>query len=252
MMFVRRDLVSVYKQTLLGPLWFFIQPLLTTITFTIIFGNIAKISTDGLPQVLFYMSGITLWNYFSDCLTNTSNTFTTNDCFFVKLYFTRLVMPWSSYISGLAKFGVQFLLFVVFLVYYKMTGSDVHPDIIGILMVTPVVVIILAGLALGLGLILSAMTTKYRDLFFLITFGIQVLMYATPVIYPISSMDAKFRWLIQANPISWLVEAFRHVYLGAGELSVPGLAYSFGVMAVILVIGTVVFNRVEKTFMDTV
>jgi lipopolysaccharide transport system permease protein len=185
-------------------------------------------------------------------LTNTSNTFTTNASIFGKVYFPRLVMPLSRAISGLAKFGVQFLLFVVFLVYYKMTGSDVHPDMLGILMVTPVVVIILAGLALGLGLILSAMTTKYRDLFFLITFGIQLLMYATPVIYPISSMDAKFRWLIQANPISWLVEAFRHVYLGAGELSVPGLAYSFGVMAVILVIGTVVFNRVEKTFMDTV
>lgn len=252
MMFVRRDLVSVYKQTILGPLWFFIQPLLTTVTFTIIFGNIAKISTDGLPQVLFYMSGITLWNYFSDCLTNTSNTFTTNANIFGKVYFPRLVMPLSRAISGLAKFGVQFLLFVVFLIYYKMTGADVHPDIVGILLVTPVVVVILAGLALGLGLILSAMTTKYRDLFFLITFGIQLLMYATPVIYPISSMDAKFRWLIQANPISWLVEAFRHVYLGAGEFSIAGLAYSFGVMAVIMVIGTVIFNRVEKTFMDTV
>jgi len=252
MMFVRRDIVSVYKQTILGPLWFFIQPLLTTVTYTVIFGNIAQISTDGLPQTLFYMAGITIWNYFSETLTATSTTFTTNASIFGKVYFPRLVMPLSKAISGLVKFGIQYLLFIGFLAFFVARGSHVRPDLPGILLVTPVVVGIMAGIGLGLGLILSSLTTKYRDLTFLITFGINLLMYATPVIYPISSMSAKFSWLIEANPLSWLVEAFRKVYLGAGELSVPGLLYSFGFMAVILLAGMLVFNKVEKNFMDTV
>ena len=251
-MFVKRDVVAVYKQTILGPLWFFIQPLLTTVTFTIVFGNIAKISTDGLPQVLFYMAGITIWNYFSESLTNTSNTFTTNANIFGKVYFPRLVMPLSKVISGLLKFGIQYLLFIVFLIYFLYNGADIHPDPLGILIVTPIVIIVMAGLGLGLGLILSSLTTKYRDLVFLITFGIQLLMYATPVIYPLSSMGDKYRWLIEANPLSWLVEAFRKVYLGEGQLSVMGLLYSFTFMSVILVLGVLIFNRVEKTFMDTV
>jgi lipopolysaccharide transport system permease protein len=251
-MFVRRDLVSVYKQTILGPLWFFIQPLLTTLTFTVIFGNIAQISTDGLPQILFYMSGITIWNYFSESLTNTSNTFTTNASIFGKVYFPRLVMPLSKIISGLLKFGIQFLLFIIILFYFLNKGADIHPDLPGILIITPIVVAIMAGLGLGLGLILSSLTTKYRDLVFLITFGVQLLMYATPVIYPLSTMGEKFRWLIEANPMSWLVEAFRKVYLGAGVLSWPGLLYSFVCMLVILMTGIFIFNRVEKTFMDTV
>jgi len=252
MMFVRRDIVSVYKQTILGPLWFFIQPLLTTVTYTVIFGNIAQISTDGLPQTLFYMAGITIWNYFSETLTATSTTFTTNASIFGKVYFPRLVMPLSKAISGLVKFGIQYLLFIGFLAFFVAMGSHVRPDLPGILLVTPVVVGIMAGIGLGLGLILSSLTTKYRDLTFLITFGINLLMYATPVIYPLSSMSKKFSWLIEANPLSWLVEAFRKVYLGAGELSVPGLLYSFGFMAVILMAGMLVFNKVEKNFMDTV
>jgi lipopolysaccharide transport system permease protein len=252
LMFVRRDIVSVYKQTILGPLWFFIQPLLTTVTFTIVFGNIAQISTDGMPQTIFYMAGITMWNYFSETLTATSNTFTTNASIFGKVYFPRLVMPISKVLSGLVKFGIQYLLFVSILIYFASMNSHVRPDPLGILIVTPIVVAIMAGLGLGLGLILSSLTTKYRDLTFLITFGIQLLMYATPVIYPISSMSPKFRWLIEANPLSWLVEAFRHVYLGAGQLSIPGLLYSLGFTTFILLFGMLVFNKVEKNFMDTV
>ena len=251
-MFVKRDIVSMYKQTLLGPLWFFIQPILTTITFVVIFGNIAKISTDGLPQILFYLAGITIWNYFSETRTATSNTFITNANIFGKVYFPRLVMPLSKVFSGLIKFGIQFSLFLIVLVYYLVKGSAVHPNLSGILLITPIVVFIMAGLGLGIGLILSALTTKYRDLIFLITFGIQLLMYATPVIYPMSTISEKYKWIIAANPMSWLVEAFRNVYLGAGELSWAGLSYSFGSMVFILFVGTVFFNRVEKTFMDTV
>lgn len=251
-MFVRRDIVAVYKQTVLGPLWFFIQPLLTTVTFTIVFGNIAKISTDGLPQTLFYMSGITIWNYFSETLTATSSTFTSNAGIFGKVYFPRLIMPLSKVISGLLKFGIQYLLFIAFLIYFMIEGSQVQLDPLGVLIVTPIVLIMMAGMGLGMGLILSSLTTKYRDLTFLISFGVQLLMYATPVIYPISTMDARFSWLIEANPLSWLVEAFRKVYLGAGQLSIPGLLYSFTFMMVILGVGVLVFNKVEKNFMDTV
>lgn len=252
LMFVRRDIVSVYKQTILGPLWFFIQPLLTTVTFTVVFGNIAQISTDGMPQTIFYMAGITMWNYFSETLTATSSTFTTNASIFGKVYFPRLVMPLSKVLSGLVKFGIQYLLFISILLYFVSMGSHVKPDPLGILIVTPIVVAIMAGLGLGMGLILSSLTTKYRDLMFLITFGIQLLMYATPVIYPISSMSPAFRWLIEANPLSWLVEAFRHVYLGAGQLSIPGLLYSLACTVVILLVGMLVFNKVERNFMDTV
>ncbi|MBM3441415.1 MAG: ABC transporter permease [Bacteroidetes bacterium] len=252
MMFVRRDIVSVYKQTVLGPLWFFIQPLLTTLTFTIVFGNIAKISTDGLPQTLFYMSGITIWNYFSETLSATSSTFTSNAGIFGKVYFPRLIMPLSKVISGLLKFAIQYLLFIAFLSYFILEGSQVQLDPLGVLIVTPIVLLMMAGMGLGMGLILSALTTKYRDLTFLISFGVQLLMYATPVIYPISTMDARFSWLIEANPLSWLVEAFRKVYLGAGQLSISGLMYSFTFMMVILWVGVLVFNKVEKNFMDTV
>ena len=251
-MFVKRDLVSLYKQTILGPLWFFIQPILTTIIFVVIFGNIAKISTDGLPQVLFYLAGITVWNYFSETLTNTSNTFVTNASIFGKVYFPRLVLPLSKIFSGLIKFIIQFMLFALALAYYLLKGAAVHPDILGIVIITPVVLFIMAGLGLGLGLILSALTTKYRDLFFLISFGIQLGMYATPIIIPLSALSKKYRTFFLANPLTSLVEAFRKVYLGTGELSVLGLLYSFCFMVVILLLGIVLFNKVEKTFMDTV
>ena len=251
-MFVRRDFVSAYKQTILGPLWFFIQPLLTTLTFTVIFGNVANISTDGLPHVIFYMSGITIWNYFSETLTATSNTFIQNANLFGKVYFPRLIMPITRVVSGLMKFGIQFVLFLIFIFYYMYTGAAVKPDLTGILVVTPLVLLIMAGIGLGFGMILSALTTKYRDLVFLITFGIQLLMYATPVIYPMSSMSSKYKWIIEANPLSWIVEAFRKVYLGTGLLDWNGILYSFCFMVVILVVGIITFNKVERTFIDTV
>jgi lipopolysaccharide transport system permease protein len=251
-MFVKRDIVSVYKQTILGPIWFFIQPILTTIVYVVIFGNIAKISTDGLPQILFYLAGITIWNYFSEILTTTSNTFVMNANIFGKVYFPRLVLPLSKVISGLIKFGIQFLLFVLVLSYFLVKGSTVHPDFLGIIVFTPIVLIIMAGLGLGLGLILSSLTTKYRDLTFLIAFGVQLGMYATPVIYPLSALHSKYRLLIELNPTSSLVEAFRRVYLGAGDLNWKGLSYSLGFSSVILVMGIIIFNQVEKNFMDTV
>ena len=251
-MFVKRDIVSVYKQTILGPIWFFIQPILTTIVYVVIFGNIAKISTDGLPQILFYLAGITIWNYFSEILTSTSNTFVNNAGIFGKVYFPRLILPLSKVLSGLIKFSIQYLLFILALCYYFFKGTSVHPDFLSVIIFTPVVLIIMAGLGLGFGLILSSLTTKYRDLIFLISFGIQLGMYATPVIYPLSSIKSKYRILIELNPLSSLVETFRKVYLGAGELSWQGLSYSFGFTIVILVIGIIIFNQVEKTFMDTV
>lgn len=251
-MFVKRDLVSVYKQTILGPIWFFIQPILTTITFVVVFGNIAKISTDGLPQMVFYLAGITMWNYFSETLTATSSTFITNASIFGKVYFPRLVLPISKVVSGLIKFAIQFLLFAIVLVYYLIKGSNVHPDIAGILLITPIVLVIMAGLGLGMGLILSALTTKYRDLVFLITFGVQLGMYATPVIIPYSAVSLKYKWLIRINPMSPLMEAFRKVYMGVGVLDWTWLGYSFVSTAIILILGAIIFNRVEKTFMDTV
>ena len=251
-MFVKRDIVSVYKQTVLGPVWFFIQPILTTITYVVVFGNIAKISTDGLPQILFYLAGITVWNYFSETLSATSNTFLVNANIFGKVYFPRLILPLSKVISGLIKFSIQFLLFTLTLIYYLLKGSSVHPDIWGILIFTPFILIIMAGLGLGLGLILSAMTTKYRDLNFLISFGIQLGMYATPVIYPLSAIHSKYKKVVIANPMSSLVEAFRKIYLGAGELRLSGLVYSLCCTIIILIFGIIIFNKVERTFMDTV
>ena len=251
-MFVKRDLVSVYKQTILGPIWFFIQPVLTTVMYMVVFGSIAKIKIDDLPAVPFYLAGITIWNYFSETLLATSNTFTVNAAIFGKVYFPRLVLPLSKVISGLIKFAIQFLLFAIVFIYYIIKGSSIHPDIAGIVLVTPVVLFIMAGLGLGLGLILSALTTKYRDLMFLIAFGIQLGMYATPIIYPVSIIGPKYKWLILANPMSSLVEAFRRVYLGAGELSWAWLGYSFIFMSVLVLIGTIIFNKVDKTFMDTV
>lgn len=251
-MFVKRDIVSVYKQTILGPVWFFIQPILTTIVFVVVFGNIAKISTDGLPQVLFYLAGITVWNYFSETLTAVSGTFITNANIFGKVYFPRLILPLSKVISGLIKFLIQFLLFILTLLYFLSRTTAIRPSLPGILLLTPVILFVLAGLGLGLGLILTALTTKYRDLNFLIVFAIQLGMYATPVIYPLSSITSKFKWVIVANPVTSLIEGFRKVYLGTGILSWQGLSYSVLFMLLLMTIGIVLFNRVERTFMDTV
>ncbi len=249
-MFVKRDFVSVYKQTILGPFWFFLQPILTTITFTIVFGNIAKIPTDGIPPLLFYMSGIVCWGYFSDCLTRTSSTFISNANIFGKVYFPRLVSPLSNIISLLMKFGIQMLLLICFMIYFKLNGSDINPNMY--ILLTPYLILLMAGLGLGLGIIVSSLTTKYRDLTFLVGFGVQLLMYATPVIYPLSALPEKYKWIILANPMTSIVDTFRFAFLGAGSFNSGNLLYTSIFVVVILSIGIVVFNRVEKTFMDTV
>jgi lipopolysaccharide transport system permease protein len=249
-MFVRRDFVSFYKQTVLGPLWFIIQPLLTTLTFTIIFGNIAQLSTDGLPKILFYMSGVTAWNYFADCLTKTSDTFNANASIFGKVYFPRLAVPLSIVISNLIKFGIQFGLFMAFFSYFLFSGSSIQPTII--LVTVPVLLLLMAGLGLGSGIIVSSLTTRYRDLRFLIQFGTQLLMYSTPVIVPLSSIPEQYRWIMIANPMTPIIETFRFAFLGTGTVSWGMLGYSAVATVVILGVGIVLFNRVEKTFMDTV
>ncbi len=250
LLFVRRDFVSVYKQTILGPLWYLIQPLLTTITFTVIFGGIAQLPTDGLPQFLFYMSGTVIWTYFAECLTKTSNTFVNNASLFGKVYFPRLAVPVSILISNLITFAIQFGFFLAFMGFFALGGASISPNLW--MLFTPVLVLMMAGLGLGFGIIISSLTTKYRDLRFLVQFGVSLLMYATPVIYPVSSIPARFQALIKLNPMTPIVETFRYAFLGAGAAEPLALLYSFGFMLVIVVLGTVLFNRVEATFMDTV
>ena len=247
---VKRDFVSFYKQTILGPLWFFIQPLFTTIIFTFIFGNLAGLSTDGLPQPLFYMAGITAWNYFADCLTKTSTVFRDNANIFGKVYFPRLIMPLSIVVSNLVRFAVQMILFFMMVGYYAFTGADFHMNVYVLLF--PVLVLMMALLGLGLGLIITAMTTKYRDLAFLITFGVQLMMYARTVIYPLSAAPAKYKWLIELNPMTGIIEAFRFGFLGQGDLTMSTLGYSVIVTLLSLALGVIIFNKTEKTFVDTV
>jgi lipopolysaccharide transport system permease protein len=249
-LFVRRDFVSVYKQTILGPLWFLIQPILTTITFTVIFGRIAKMPTDGLPQFLFYMSGTVVWTYFSDCLNKTSNTFITNSQLFGKVYFPRLTVPISILISTLIAFIIQFILFLGFTLYFWLKGADIKPN--AWVLFTPVLLVMMAGLGLGCGIIVSSLTTRYRDLRFLVAFGVQLWMFATPIIYPVSSIPEQYQMLIKANPITPIIETFRYAYLGAGTVSIPNLLYSAGFMLVVLTIGILLFNRIEATFMDSI
>jgi lipopolysaccharide transport system permease protein len=250
MLLVKRDFVAAYKQTILGPIWFFLQPVLTTLTFTLIFGRIARLSTDGVPMMLFYMSGITLWNYFAECLNRTATVFKDNAQVFGKVYFPRLVMPLSIVVSNLVKLGIQLLLLLGFWAYFLITTDKVHPN--AVLLITPVLIIIMAGLGLGFGMIISAMTTKYRDLVFLLSFGVQLLMYATPVIYPLSQIGQKYRWLIMANPMSSVIETFRYGFTGSGTFSLQGLAYSTVFAGIAVILGTVIFNKVERSFMDTV
>jgi lipopolysaccharide transport system permease protein len=247
---VRRDFVSFYKQTVLGPLWFFVQPLLTTIMFTFVFGRMGGFSTDGLPQPLFYLAGITAWNYFADCLTKTSTVFRDNANIFGKVYFPRLIMPLSIVVSNLVRFGVQFLLFLVVMAFYGFRGASFHPT--WAITLFPLVVLLMALIGLGAGMIISAMTTKYRDLAFLLTFGIQLLMYATTVIYPLTSISDKYRWLIVINPMTSLIETFRYGFLGRGSFSWSLLGYSTGVTFIFLFAGIIIFNKVEKNFVDTV
>jgi lipopolysaccharide transport system permease protein len=251
MLFMRRDFVAVYKQTILGPLWYLIQPLLTTITFTVIFGQIASLPTDGLPQFLFYMSGTVVWAYFADCLNKTSNTFVQNANLFGKVYFPRMAVPVSILISNLITFAIQFGMFLVFAFFFALQGSEIAPNWTWIAL-SPILILMMAGLGLGFGIIISSLTTKYRDLRFLVTFGVQLLMYATPVIYPVSAIPQRWQWIILVNPMTPIVEGFRYAFLGAGTVDVGHLLYSFGFMVVVVFIGAVIFNRVEQTFMDTV
>ncbi len=250
LMFVKRDFVSFYKQTILGPLWFFIQPIFTTLVFTFVFGNLAKISTDGLPQALFYLSGITAWNYFSDCLTKTSTVFKDNANIFGKVYFPRLIMPLSIVVSNLVRFGVQLLLFLVVIVYFGLKGADFH--FTWVIALFPVLVMLMALLGLGLGLIITAMTTKYRDLSFLVNFGVQLLMYGTTVIYPLSAAPEKYRKLIELNPMTGIIEAFRYAFLGKGYFTAWSLGYSAIFTAVVTMVGIIIFNKTERSFVDTI
>jgi len=249
-LFIKRDITVTYKQTILGPLWFFIQPLLTTLMFLLIFWKIAGISTNGVPPVLFYMGGITLWNYFSESLRLTSDTFTKHASLFGKVYFPRLITPISIVVSNLVKFLIQFMLFLGVFFYYFFTDAAINPNIT--LLLIPFYLFVIAILALGFGLLISALTTKYRDLTFLIQFGIQLWMYATPVIYPISGIPVKFRPFIEANPLSSLVEAFKYGFTGAGTFNSGGLLYSFLFSIILFLTGLVIFNRTERNFIDTV
>lgn len=249
-MFVKRDFKTMYKQTILGPLWIIINPLLTTLMFTLVFGNIANISTDGMPQIVFYMLGTTVWTYFSSCLTKTSSTFTANAAIFGKVYFPRLVTPISTVISGLINFGVQFLMFLGFMAYFMIKGSPIEPNLW--ILITPLLLVQLAALALGFGIIISSMTTKYRDLAVLVTFGVQLWMYATPVVYPASQIGGKLKTLMMLNPVSPIVESFRYAFLGSGSIPWNYLGISVVTTLVVLFAGVVLFSRVEKTFMDTV
>lgn len=250
MLFVKRDFVSKFKQTILGPLWFIIQPLLTTIMFTIIFGNIAGIPTNGIPKMLFYMSGIVGWTYFSTCLNDTSQTFIKNASIFGKVYFPRLALPISVVISNLVSFVIQFVFLLCFLVYFMMRGSDVSPTLL--VLWIPFLVLLMAGLGLGFGIIISSLTTKYRDLVHLVTFGVTLWMYATPIIYPLSEIPEKYRLFVLANPMTPVVETFRTALLGTGQINYLQLLYSFCFTIVLLAVGIIIFNKVEKTFMDTV
>ena len=250
---VRRDFVAFYKQTILGPLWFFLQPLATIILFNFVFANIAKISTGSIPAPVFYLAGTIIWNYFSDCLTKTSSVFKDNAGMLGKVYFPRLIMPLSIVFSNLIRFGVQFLLFLVMMAIYGFQGYAIHPG--PYLLLFPVLILLIAALGLGLGMMISAVTTKYRDLSFVISFAVPLLMYTTTVIYPLATAEAKYpkyAWLIKYNPVTAIIEAFRKGFLGEGSFNWHLLGYCALVTAVILVIGTVIFNRVEKSFVDTV
>ncbi|MBL7707180.1 MAG: ABC transporter permease [Taibaiella sp.] len=249
LLLVKRDFVTYFKQTILGPIWFFVNPIFTTLIYTFVFGNIAGISTDGAPQAVFYLSGVILWNYFSTSLTATANVFTTNANIFGKVYFPRLIMPLAIVVSNLMQFGVQFLLFISLVLYYSFAG-DVHPNIW--ILMTPVLMIMMAAFALGAGMILSSLTTKYKDMTMLLAFSVQLFMYATPVIYPISAMPDKLKPYVALNPLTGIFECFKYAYLGVGEFHGAMLVYPAIFISVLLMVGTLIFNKVQRGFMDTI
>lgn len=251
-LFIKRDIVVQYKQTVLGPLWYIIQPVLTVIMNMVVFGGIAKMSTDGVPQPLFYMAGNVCWLYFANCLNQTSNTFVANQNMFGKVYFPRLVIPIATVLSNLLRFSIQLALFVVLWIWFVARGANISVNMAALILL-PVFVIMLAGLGLGFGILVSSMTTKYRDLRILFTFIVQLWMYATPIVYPISMVkEGTLRTLMLANPMTSIIEAFKYATLGQGYFSWGALGYSFAFMTILLVIGVVVFNKVQRSFMDTV
>lgn len=252
LLFVKRNIITQYKQTILGPLWYFIQPIMTTVMYMVVFGGIAKISTDGLPQPLFYLAGISFWQYFADCLNKTSNTFVTNASIFGKVYFPRLVTPLSDVISNLVRFAIQFVLFLIVYAYYAIfTDVQIHTN--WYILLLPLLIVMLAGLALGFGILFSSMTTKYRDLQLLLSFFVSLWMYATPVIYPLSTItNDTLKLVMQLNPLTGIVEFFKYGMLGVGCHDWWMLGYSFIFMVVLLALGIVVFNKVQRSFMDTV
>ncbi|HON51984.1 MAG TPA: ABC transporter permease [Bacteroidales bacterium] len=249
-LFVRRDFVAMYKQTILGPLWFFIQPIISSFVFYIIFNRVANIPTDGMPPYLFYLAGLTAWNYFSTCLNSTSNVFVGNAGIFGKVYFPRLITPLSIVISNLIKFAMQFVVFMMFYVYFYFQGAHIQFTMYAWLF--PILLVLMGGLGLAMGIIVSALTTKYRDLTFLVGFGVQLFMYATPVIYPLSQIPEKYHVYIMLNPMTGVIETFRLAFLGVGIMNWTALWYSMATMIVLLFIGIILFNKTEKNFMDTV
>lgn len=252
-MYVKRDIITFYKQTILGPMWFFIQPIMTTIMFMFVFGGIAGISTDGVPQAVFYLAGLVCWNYFADCLTKCSDTFNANQQIFGKVYFPRLIVPFSIVISNMVKMGIQLVLFLVVYAYYFIVLGTF--EINWTIVLFPVLLLMLASLGLGFGLVISSLTTKYRDLRFLVTFGVQLWMYATPVIYPLSVMKQNYPdkiWVIVANPLTAIIETFKFGFTGVGVFEWNYLLYSFVMSIAVLLLGIIVFNRVQKNFMDVI
>jgi len=247
---VKRDFIVFYKQTILGPIWFFVQPILTTIIYVIIFGQVAKLSTDGLPQMAFYLSGITIWSYFSDVLNKTATVFQSNASIFGKVYFPRLIMPLAIVFSGLMKFLVQFTLFVCVVLYFTFVKETIHPNLW--ILSTPFLLLLMAAFALGLGMIFSSMTTKYKDLTMLLSFGVQLFMYVTPVVYTVTSIPSQYKFIVRFNPLTSIFECFRYGYLGAGHFQPLTLVYSAISIFVLLAVGVLIFNKVEKSFMDTV
>lgn len=249
-LFVKRDFTATYKQTILGPLWFLIQPLFSTLVFTVIFGRIAKIPTDGIPPMLFYMAGIVAWNYFSNCMTNTANTFVANSSIFGKVYFPRLTVPVSVVIINLVTFAIQFTLFLCFLFYFMLSGAPIHLTLW--ILLVPLLIAQMGVLGLALGIIVSSLTTKYRDLMYVVGFGTQLWMYATPIVYPMSQIPEKWQWLYVLNPMAMVVETFRYAFLGVGSIHTNALLISSSVTLILFAIGIVLFSRIEKSFMDTV
>jgi len=252
-LFVKRDVITVYKQTVLGPLWYLIQPLFTSVIFTLIFNDIAGIDTGSIPPFLFNLAGITTWNYFKECLTATSDTFKKNENIFGKVYFPRIIMPLSVIVSNLLKFGIQLLVFLVFYVYYVFAGYDIQPNMT--LALFPLLVLCMGMLGLGMGMIISSMVTKYRDLTFLVSFGVQLLMYMSAVMYPLSLIKeklAEYAWIVEYNPMAHVIEMARHMLLNQGTIVFSQVLFVFTFAVLVLLFGMVIFNKTEKTFIDTI